>query len=103
MAAFAPELDIVVFAPRAASIGEMSPLSRKIFAAAAKLGLHLAVAELPVALFEGLGTRVQRDRHTLTSLRSVLMKPDHWRWVDRSWDTIRAAADELCGPEERST
>ena len=103
VAAFRPELDIVVFAPRAASIGEMSPLSRKIFAAVAKRGLHLAVAELPVALFDGLGTRVRRDRHTLTSLRSVLMKPDHWHWVDRIWDTIRAAADELCGPEERST
>src|SRR6202795_1036513 len=48
VAAFRPELDIVVFAPLAASIGEMSSLSRKIFAAAAKRSLHLAVAELPV-------------------------------------------------------
>src|SRR5207302_9769488 len=50
VAAFPPELDIVVFAPRSASVSEASFLSRKIFEAAAKRDLHLAVAELP-ALF----------------------------------------------------
>ena len=92
--AFSPELDIVVFAPRASSVGEMSTLSQKIFAATAEHGLHLAVAELPVALFQDLGTRVQRDRDTLTSLRSVLMKPEHLDWVDRIWEIILRAADE---------
>jgi len=43
--AFAPELDIVVFVPRAASVSKSSALSRKIFEAAAKRDLHLAVAE----------------------------------------------------------
>jgi tyrosine decarboxylase / aspartate 1-decarboxylase len=96
VAAFAPELDIVVFAPRASSIGEMSALSRKIFAAAAERGLHLAVAELPVALFDSLGTKVKRDRDTLTSLRSVLMKPEHLDWVDRIWEIMLRTADESC-------
>src|SRR5580692_9161239 len=45
--AFAPELDIVIFAPRAKSVREASTLSRRIFDAAAKRNLHLAVAELP--------------------------------------------------------
>src|SRR5215469_7581451 len=92
VAAFEPELDIVVFAPRASSIREMSALSRKIFAAAARHGLHLAVAELPVAFFPGLGLDVQRNHDTLTVLRSVLMKPEHLDWVDRIWELILPAA-----------
>jgi tyrosine decarboxylase/aspartate 1-decarboxylase len=94
--AFSPELDIVVFAPQASSIGEMSALSRKIFSAAAERGLHLAVAELPVALFESLGAKVPRDRDTLTSLRSVLMKPEHLDWVDRIWAILQAATEGSC-------
>jgi tyrosine decarboxylase / aspartate 1-decarboxylase len=96
LSAFVPELDIVVFAPRASSIGEMSALSRKIFTAAAARGLHLAVADLPVALFEGLRPKAQKDRDTLTALRSVLMKPEHLDWIDRIWEIILRAADESC-------
>src|SRR5277367_2512206 len=70
--AFPPELDIVAFAPRASGIAEISALSRKIFAAAAERDLHLALAELPIAFFQGLPADV--ERRTLTSLRSVLMK-----------------------------
>ncbi|HTQ96824.1 MAG TPA: aminotransferase class I/II-fold pyridoxal phosphate-dependent enzyme, partial [Candidatus Acidoferrum sp.] len=47
IAGFQPELDIVVFVPRASGIKAASTLSRRIFAAAAKRNLHLAVAELP--------------------------------------------------------
>src|SRR5712675_2136222 len=47
--AFTPELDIVVFAPRAATVTQASALSRAIFAAAAERGLHLALAALPVS------------------------------------------------------
>src|SRR6202011_4922088 len=50
--AFLPELDIVVFAPKAPSASESSALSRKIFEAAAKRDLHLAVAELPILFWE---------------------------------------------------
>src|SRR5437899_4215504 len=99
--AFAPELDIVVFAPRASSIGAMSALSRKIFTAAAERGLHLAVADLPVALFGGLHPEVQKDLDTLTALRSVLMKPEHLDWVDRIWEMLRRAADECSRPATR--
>jgi tyrosine decarboxylase/aspartate 1-decarboxylase len=96
VAAFPPELDIVVFAPRASSIREMSALSRRIFSAAAERDLHLAVAELSVAFFQDLSATVQRDRDTLTSLRSVLMKPEHLDWVDRIWEIILRAAGESC-------
>src|SRR2546421_4225263 len=46
--AFSPELDIVVFVPKARSVSEASVLSRKIFEAAARRDLHLAVAELQI-------------------------------------------------------
>src|SRR5207249_8005449 len=72
--AFAPELDIVVFAPRAASVSETSVLSRKTFEGAAKRGLHLAVAELPALFWQGNLGATKRDRETITCLRSVLMR-----------------------------
>jgi tyrosine decarboxylase / aspartate 1-decarboxylase len=96
--AFAPELDIVVFAPRATTVTEASALSRKIFEAAAKRDLHLAVAELPVRFWEAnLGT-MKRDRETLTCLRSVLMKPEHLDWVERIWGLLSLSADEILVP-----
>ena len=95
--AFAPELDIVVFAPKAASASEASVLSRKLFEAAAKRDLHLAVAELPVQLWAENVGGMKRDRETLTCLRSVLMKSEHFDWLDRIWDLLSASADEILG------
>jgi tyrosine decarboxylase / aspartate 1-decarboxylase len=86
--AFPPELDIVAFAPRASGVAEISALSRKIFAAAAERDLHLALAELPIAFFQGLPDD-EKERRTVTSLRSVLMKPDHLDWIDRIWEIIQ--------------
>ena len=51
---FLPELDIVVWAPRAASAGIASERSQSIFTAAAKRGLHLALVRLPVGYFPSL-------------------------------------------------
>ena len=92
--AFAPELDIVVFVPRAASVSKSSALSRKIFEAAAKRDLHLAVAELPIRFWEEHLGAMKPDRETLTCLRSVLMKPEHFDWVERIWKLLSASADE---------
>jgi len=88
VAAFAPELDIVIFVPTAASASEASVLSRRIFEAAAQRDLHLAVAELPIRFWgENLGS-MKGDRETLTCLRSVLMKPEHLDWIDRIWEKL---------------
>jgi tyrosine decarboxylase/aspartate 1-decarboxylase len=92
VAAFPPELDIVVFAARAARVSESSELSRRIFDAAARKNLHLAMAELPVAFFEENLGGMEKDRATLTCLRSVLMKPEHLDWVDRIWELLSEAA-----------
>jgi tyrosine decarboxylase/aspartate 1-decarboxylase len=94
ISAFEPELDIVVFAPRAASVSEASAVSRRIFDAAAKRELHLAVAELPMTFWDANRGAMRRDRDTITCLRSVLMKPEHLEWVDRIWASLVAALED---------
>jgi glutamate/tyrosine decarboxylase-like PLP-dependent enzyme len=95
--AFPPELDIVVFAPRASSVSESSKLSRRIFNAAARRNLHLAVAELPLKFFAANLGEVRQDRSTITCLRSVLMKPEHLAWIGRIWEILGQATDECMG------
>jgi glutamate/tyrosine decarboxylase-like PLP-dependent enzyme len=97
MVAFEPELDIVVFAPNAASVSDSSVLTRKIFEAAAKHDLHLAVAELPVNFWGANLGAMKRDRDAITCLRSVLMKPEHLDWVERIWELLSQSADEALG------
>jgi tyrosine decarboxylase/aspartate 1-decarboxylase len=91
LTAFPPQLDIVVFLPRAPRASQASALSRRIFEEAARRNLHLALAELPCELFDLSG--VERDRETVTCLRSVLMKPEHREWVGR----IRGILGEATG------
>jgi tyrosine decarboxylase/aspartate 1-decarboxylase len=88
--AFPPELDIVVWAVRAARASEASDLARELFAEAAKHQLHLALAELPVSFFD-FPAGMDRDRKTVGCLRSVLMKPEHREWVGRIWEILDAA------------
>src|SRR5216683_566789 len=95
VAAFEPELDIVVFAPRAGTVTESSVLTRKIFEAAAEHNLHLAVAELPILFWEENLGAMRRDRETITCLRSVLMKPEHYDWVERIWELLSASTQEV--------
>jgi tyrosine decarboxylase / aspartate 1-decarboxylase len=97
LASFPPELDIVVFAPRAESVSEASAISRQIFEAAAKRNLHLAIAELPVAFFSGNLGGIKLDRKRLTCLRSVLMKPEHNQWLGRIWELLSQATEECRG------
>src|SRR5467141_3681175 len=95
VAAFAPELDIMVFAPQAGSVIESSVLTRKIFEAAAEHNLHLAVAELPIQFWEGSLGAMKRDRDTIACLRSVLMKPEHFDWVERIWELLMESTREV--------
>jgi tyrosine decarboxylase / aspartate 1-decarboxylase len=90
LTAFAPELDIVVFAPRAASVSRISERSQEIFEACGKKNLHLALAEIPLAFFDGKLEKMAQDRGTVRCLRSVMMKPEHADWVQRIWEVLRA-------------
>jgi tyrosine decarboxylase/aspartate 1-decarboxylase len=95
IAASPPELDILVWAPRAPSVSAASQAAKRLFEEAAKRHLHLALAELPIDLFDLAG--VDRERETLTCLRSVLMKPEHLEWVDRIWEVLDEAAGAVVG------
>ncbi len=90
--AFRPELDIVVWLVRDASLTACSARARRVFAAAARRNLHLALAELPAAFLDLEGAGIARDRDTVTCLRSVLMKPEHREWVGAIWAALDAAA-----------
>ena len=85
----APELDILVWAPRAKRVSDASDLSRRIFEEVARRGLHLALATLPVHLIDVQD--MQRDHDTIVCLRSVLMKPEHRDWTDRIWAILNQA------------
>ncbi len=77
---FPPELDIVVWAPRAKSASEASGQSQRIFDQAAADDLHLALIQLPLRYFRQ--AEFEADQNHILCLRSVLMKPEHQLWVD---------------------
>ena len=90
---FAPELDIVVWAPRAKTVAEVSALSQRIFDAAAKQNLHLALIRVPIKLFSAQHNLQAAATDTVLCLRSVLMKPEHRDWLDRIYTILSKAAD----------
>jgi len=95
LTAFQPELDIVIWIPRAGSVSEISDLSRQLFHEAGKNNLHLAVAELPCSFFNLKENGIRQDRDTVTSLRSVLMKPEHLDWIGRIWEIFDASSKNI--------
>ena len=91
--AFEPELDIIIYAPRAADARSISQLSQKAFSEAAGRGLHLALAELPSKFFANSAPEVDWNEDRITCLRSVLMKPEHFDWVSRIFAILGQALD----------
>jgi tyrosine decarboxylase / aspartate 1-decarboxylase len=91
MVGFEPELDIVIYAPRAADVLGISRRSREIFAEAAGRGLHLALADLPAKFFADSAPELASSTETITCLRSVLMKPEHAEWVPRIFEILGEA------------
>lgn len=94
LTAFAPQLDIVVWAPRAASASAASARSREIFARAGQANLHLAVANLPAALLREHWPELEWDQPSISCLRSCLMKAEHLDWIDRIWAILGQVAGE---------
>ncbi len=97
MLPFAPELDIVVWAPRAETTAEISALSQRIFDAAANQNLHLALIRVPIKFFSAQHNLMGAATDTVLCLRSVLMKPEHRDWLDRIWTTLSRVTDSLEG------
>ena len=102
-----PELDIVVWAISGSTVEESSERARSVFAVAAQNNLHLALVQLPVHLFPSetwppspsdsqANPRAGRAI-MVTCLRSVLMKPEHFAWIDAIWQRLHAATCEVLG------
>jgi hypothetical protein len=91
---FPPELDIVVWAPRARSASAASALSQRIFDEAARRHLHLALIHLPVSFFASAWPDLVVDRADIVCLRSVLMKPEHEHWIDEIWRRLSDATPQ---------
>jgi tyrosine decarboxylase/aspartate 1-decarboxylase len=90
-----PQLDIVFWAPRAATTEASSARAQRIFDEAARLDLHLALAKLPVRFFpqnSWQNSSLIDPQSTVTCLRSVLMKPEHLLWLDQIGQRLDAAA-----------
>ncbi|AXC11787.1 pyridoxal-dependent decarboxylase family protein, putative [Acidisarcina polymorpha] len=92
--AFEPELDILVWGVKAASVEEASRRAQSIFDEAARRDLHLALVQLPLNLFPSDSWPDASPGGTMTCLRSVLMKPEHLDWVDRIWGILSEAAKD---------
>jgi len=98
MTPFPPELDIVVWALGAPKVSQSSEIARRVFTEAGAANLHLALAELPLEFYDLADKKIEKDRPTITCLRSVLMKPDHLEWIDRIWHILdRATGTALKG------
>ncbi|MHC1769867.1 MAG: aspartate aminotransferase family protein [Verrucomicrobiia bacterium] len=97
VAGFAPELDIVLWVPRARRVGDASRLAQQVFDEAAKRGLHLALATVPVRFFDFPGSGTECDAQMVRCLRSVLMKPEHLDWIDRIWAILDDATRATMG------
>ena len=93
---FKPELDIVVWAPRAAKASQASELSRRVFTEAGRRNLHLALATLPARFFNLQAAGIDCDADTVTCLRSVLMKPEHAEWIEQIWKILQEAKASVC-------
>jgi glutamate/tyrosine decarboxylase-like PLP-dependent enzyme len=95
LAAFPPELDIVIWIPRCARVSKASEMSRLIYDEAARHHLYLALAELPVDFFDLTSAGMERDRKTVTCLRSVLMKPEHRDWLNSIWQILEQSTSAV--------
>jgi glutamate/tyrosine decarboxylase-like PLP-dependent enzyme len=93
-----PELDIVVWGVRARKVSQASDLAQRIFDAAARRNLHLALATVPVTAFPMAQEEMECDAPTMRCLRSVLMKPEHESWLGRIWEILNEATVEAVGP-----
>jgi glutamate/tyrosine decarboxylase-like PLP-dependent enzyme len=89
-----PELDIVVWAPKAKKLSEISRYSHGIFnSAAEKFNLHLALFSYPAELLNEKWSGIEKDTRQVTCLRSCLMKPEHLDFIDEMWEIVVRCLD----------
>jgi glutamate/tyrosine decarboxylase-like PLP-dependent enzyme len=90
-----PELDIVCYHPRRASLSAVDAASEAMLAAGmadADDPIYLSTLRLEERMFAG---NVERDADGARVLRSVLMKPEHELAVDWLHERLRALAESV--------
>ena len=92
---FPPELDILLWAPDGRSASQISERSERMFRAAAEKNLHLAIFKYPSALLREKWSDVNFDRPEVVCLRSCLMKPEHYDWIERIWGILDDIANSV--------
>jgi len=92
-----PELDIVVWAAAAPTASAASRRARGTFDAAARHGLHLALATFPPGLARPALPDSVWDGESLVCLRACVMKSEHGAALEGIWERLLAAAHE--GPD----
>ena len=92
---FAPELDILVWAVRGGTTAAASFLAQEVFAAAARVDLHLALVQLPCSFFPQGSWVDQQQQDSIVCLRSVLMKREHLGWIEVIWSRLSQVTDEV--------
>jgi tyrosine decarboxylase / aspartate 1-decarboxylase len=90
-----PELDILVYAPRAADTETMSRLSQAIFREAIPRDLHLAQFRYPTRLLPDRWQEVEVRGEWVSCLRSCFMKPEHLPWLEEIWSRLEASREEV--------
>lgn len=102
-----PQLDIVAWAVRGATVEESSARARAVFDAAASRDLHLALVHLPRSCFPEntwpMTNANPQNSHYVQCLRSVLMKPEHLAWIDPIWERLNTAAEDVLTSLNAST
>ncbi len=86
-----PELDIVCWTIKSEDTALSSKLAKEVFHETAKNNLHLALAELPANFFAESGIKINSE--SVTCLRSVLMKPEHYDWLNEIWSLLNNSTD----------
>ena len=87
-----PEIDIVVYGVQAADASTASKRAGEVFAEAAKRNLHLALITLPASMISVYWPDLNLDQDSVTCLRSCLMKPEHFDWLDTIASILEEAA-----------
>lgn len=92
---FEPQLDIVVWAPRAEKASRISALTDRLFDACAQKNLHFAKFQYPSSLLKNLWKDVTFDQESVTCLRSCLIKPHHHDWLETIWNKFSTIMDSM--------
>ena len=77
-----PDLDLVVWLPKAGLVSEASARSQRLFDALAQQDIHVAQVKVPADFASQRLPNLIADADMLVCLRSTFIKPEHLEWLD---------------------